>query len=91
MVKSKPTVEEALNKIYLVKRNGIHIPNCLIGKRVKLVLSSEMEDNGDKWAKKVDELYKEIDSLRAENKLLMEILDKAKKNTEKDKLEEKKQ
>ena len=33
MVKTKPTVEEALNKVYLVKRNGIHIPNCMIGSK----------------------------------------------------------
>ena len=38
-----------------------------------------MEDNSDKWTKKINELYKEIDMLRADNKQLMEILDKAEK------------
>ena len=31
-------IDQALEKIYLVKRHYISIPKCLLGKRVKLVI-----------------------------------------------------
>lgn len=46
----------------MVKRNEIHIPDSLIGKRIRVVLDGEE----DKWVTKVKQLQKEIDDLRTE-------------------------
>jgi hypothetical protein len=78
--KKKITIEEALKKIYLIKSNRISIPDCLIGKNIRLVLSFEM-DNKIRDYDEINSLNKEINFLKAQNKELYDILEKARKKS----------
>ena len=66
MAKTHATVEKALRKVYLVKNNAIHLPDCLFGKRIRIVLNDDEDDKDNKHSIKVKELIKEIDKLRTE-------------------------